>query len=505
MTGTAHEGPPRSLTEPRHAAALTGGVVALWLLGFALFYPDAFTLGDEAAFVRQAVAYANGSSEMIYAHPLTGGRTVQHPTERPPATALLLAPFVRAFGWQGSFVLPALALLAAVGLTALWIRAERRSPLFALAIPLFPAAAVLGRTPTSDVLGASWAAAGLFLFWRGGGVSSLGAGVLAGAAPLLRETLPLLFAPLFLGALLRRERRSAMLALGGALGVAIWLLANAWAHGDALHVRRGLGYDFSGANLVRNLPFYAFTVLVLAPGGLALSLAYRGPCRAELCATVIGFLLFHASYGYTGTESGRLGRLVLGTRFVIPLLPILAFQAAESAPRLWRAIGARLGERARALERMLPAAVLASLAALALALFAVHPLFWSFQRSHAQIARLLYQHTERGAPLLAPIAFLYKYLNGVYGERAVYDLEAVPIGRVPRILARHGTLYLVLLDRTDSEHWRRRTEVANEYVDRLRPLSPDLLVDHTAQNGERLRIWRLRHGRGFPRPSGEGA
>ncbi len=486
------------LAEPRHGFAVVTGVMALWIAGFALFYPDAITLGDEAGFLRQALAYAQGESEWLSVHPITGQPSVLHPTHRPPGTALLLAPLVRGFGWRGSFVVPALCLLATVAFTTLWIRGAGGSPLYALAIPLFPAGLVLGRLPTSDVPAAALAAAALLAFWRGGVAGSLVAGALAGASPLLRETLPLLFAPLFLGALLRRERRSAALLIGGLLGLGVWLGANQWAHGSPLHVRSGLGYDFSLANLASNAPFYALVVLVVVPGGMIFCLAYRGPRRPELLASVLGFVGLHAAYGYTGIESGPLARLVLGTRFMLPLLPILAFQAAEAAPRLHRALLRALGPRAAPIERSLSALLLAAIAAIGLGCFAVHPLFWRWQRSHAEIARLLYANTEQSAPLLTPVGLMYRYVNGVYGRRAVYNLDSTPPAQVGGIVRRYGTLYLALLDRTDSDHWRSRTAAAEEYLVALQPLSPRLRIDRTLPGGERLRIWRLTRRAAFP-------
>jgi hypothetical protein len=488
----------RWLEQPARAAGLLGAVLGLWLMGFLSFYPDVFTLGDEAAFVRQGQAYARGSSEMIYDDPLTGRSQTQHPTSRPPGTALLLAPLLIAFGWRGSFVMPALALLCAVAMTALWIRCERRSVLFALALPLFAPALVFGRLPTSDVASAAWTAVGLLLFWRAGFFGWIGAGLLAGASPLLRETLPLLFAPLFLGALLRRERRTLGLVLGGMLGLAVWLAVNAWAHGDPLHVRPPQGYGFSLGNLARNGPFYTLTTLVLLPAGLVFSLAYRGPRRIELIATALSFLLLHAAYGYSGEESGRLARWVLGTRFVIPLVPILAFQAAESAPRLYAGLLRALGPRSAGLERLRRPLLLGAIGAFGLACFTVHPVFWWWQRSHAEIARLLYSKTEEHVPLLAPVGAFYKYVNGVYGTRAVYNLDEVPPWEIPRILRRHGSLYVALLDRSDSGHWRHRTALAHEYLVALEPLAPVLQEDYTAPNGERLRIWRLSRSRAFP-------
>ena len=112
---------------PRPAAAFVSGwkpvliVLAIYTIGFFVFYPRALTITDEALYVRQAAALAAGGTTVAVVDPLTGAETRVPAAPYPLGTALLLAPFVLAFGWQGSFVAALLALLLATLITARWV------------------------------------------------------------------------------------------------------------------------------------------------------------------------------------------------------------------------------------------------------------------------------------------------------------------------------------------------------------------------------------------------
>jgi len=202
-------------------------------------------------------------------------------------------------GWRASFLASALALLATVLLTARWLACEGRSPLFALLLLGFPSAVAYGRMATSDVPSAAVVAAGLLLFWRGldGARGAwLAAGFLAGASTLLRESNVLPFAPLFAGALLRRDRGWPALAAGGALGLALRGGASWWTWGDPLYVKEA-GYGFAPANVLANLDVDALGLLVFVPGGLLVAAAYRGRRRPEVLAALALYVAFYLAYG----------------------------------------------------------------------------------------------------------------------------------------------------------------------------------------------------------------
>ena len=223
------------LGDRRLGGRIVAAIAALYAIGFGIFYPNAITNRDESNYLRQALALSEARVLVAQTDPLTGEETVAPPSTLPIGTALLMAPFVAAGGWRAAYLAPLLELLLSLALIALWLREAGRSPLFALFALGFLPLAVLCRVPNSDVPSLLMTSLGLWLFWRGrdGSLSLwLGAGWVAGASLLFRETNPLVFAPLFAGAVLRRDPHAWALLVGGLAGVALRVAANSLIHGD---------------------------------------------------------------------------------------------------------------------------------------------------------------------------------------------------------------------------------------------------------------------------------
>jgi 4-amino-4-deoxy-L-arabinose transferase-like glycosyltransferase len=89
---------------------------------------------------------------------------------------------------------------------------------------------VLGRVAQSDMPSTALAALALWLFWARGSDRRMrwaASGLVAGLALSVRETNALLFAPLYLGALIRREGGTWALIAGGLASY------GRWAHGSS--------------------------------------------------------------------------------------------------------------------------------------------------------------------------------------------------------------------------------------------------------------------------------
>ena len=89
-------------------------------------------------------------------------------------------------------------------------------------------------------------------------------------------------------------------------------------------------------------------------------------------------------------------------------------------------------------------------------------------------------------------ASTFDFLNGVYGIRALIPTRSVTPLTASRIRDAYGGFSIVLLDRDDSAHWRRQAERNRAFLRELRALGPELLVEHRAQSGEHLRVYRIR-------------
>ncbi len=478
--------------EPRLAGMLVSVAIGLYAVGFAAFPPRAITNDDEGLYLEQTRAWLEfGSVKVQKEDPLTGATQQLVPGNYPMGMIALMAPCVKLFGWRGVFLPSFVSLLVAVLVTARWLKEEWRSPLFALILLGFPALLVTGRLALSDATRTAAAALGLWLFFRGLDRSRarnwLASGLVAGAALSLRESAALPFVPLFAGAVLRWDRGWVWLLLGGLVGTGLHLTANAAAFGDAFFVRGSAGYPFDVAHLPDRLWLYLLGLLVFVPAGLAFGLAYRGRRWPELTTTIGLVFCFYLFQAYGGAESGFPKSLVIGLRYFAPLLPVLAFAMAESLPR-WLdhqipPLGARVEAFASAAAALWVAGVFA-------ASFAVHPALDRFAGSQAEIRAALEQHVPRDAVLIANHDALRKFIDDVGRPYLTLDRRNLDDEALRMLGERHATYFLALLDRSDSEYWRRAQADNAAFVAKL-PGKPTPLVDLRPTATDRLRVWRV--------------
>jgi 4-amino-4-deoxy-L-arabinose transferase-like glycosyltransferase len=471
--------------------------LALYTVGYAAFYPRGATVDDEDLYLEETVLWLEtGSFQIDKLDPLTEQLEPFVPGDYPFGMVALMAPFTAAFGRNGAFLASFLCLLLAVGVTARWLADERRSPLFALILLAFPAAAVAGRLAMSDTARTAAAALGLWLFFRGlDGRRGwwLASGFVAGAALTLRESAVLPFIPLFAGSVLRWDRGWGWLLLGGLAGTALHLVASQLAFGAALFVRGASFYPLELATIHERLPLYLLGLLVLVPGGLWFGLGYRGRRRPEIVATVALFFLFYVGQAYGMTASSFAKRLVVGLRYFDPLLPLLAFAMAESLPRQLSARLARSADRVR-LERLAGLAIgLWLVGALAVA-FAVHPALGRWGAGQDAIRATIETRVPRDTVLVTNGTAIRKFIDDLSRSYVTLSRHRVTREDIEQLRERHGGFLVAFLDRSDSAYWRDDAAQNEAFV----ALLPDAtqLVDLRVSPSDRLRIWRVGEPRG---------
>lgn len=491
-TGTVDD---RSLPffAPRNAKLALALLLVAYGTAFVAFYPPAITVSDEGSYLRQTQMILLGSRTIEQIDPFTGEAELFTPHDHYPlGTALLMVPFVYLGGWQAGFWMPMLCTLLAVIVTARWLTEAGHSPLWAALILVYPPSIVMGRLAMSDAPSLLAAATGLWLFWRGtlrGGSMFLAAGLIAGLSVSLREGNALLFAPLFLGALLRREPRISMLILGGIAGL---LFRGLWSwlyFEDPLFV---MGHaPFSPGNALTSAPLYFTALLVLVPGGLVAGLAYRGPRRLEIVATVVLFTCFHLLYGYSAEESGWAKRLVLGPRYFVPMLPLLALCAADVWPR-WAKRITRNAAPARLLrlERLTTWTTGVALAATVASAVGLQWAHEAWARDQARIRDAIYRETTEGAVVITNWTATGKFFDLLYGDRRVLRRARLDREHVARLVEQNEALYLVFVDRTDSAAGRADVLESASFRRRIgHPLHLEFDLQITPT--DRLHIWRV--------------
>jgi len=475
--------------------------VAFYALGYAAFYPRGATVDDEDEYIEQTMLWLEtGSFRVERVNPVTGQVVSFVPGTYPIGMIVLMAPFSAAFGPNGAFVASFLCFLVALGVTARWLADEGRSPLFAAILLAFPASAVAGRLAMSDTARAALAALGLWLFFRGLDAQRrrwwLASGLVAGLALTLRESAVLPFIPLFAGTLVRRDRGWGWLLLGGALGTAIHGVTSQLAFDNALFVRGSAGlYPFDVATLHERLPLYLIGLLVLVPGGLWFGLRYGGRRQPEIVLTIVLYFLFYTFQAYGMSASSFAKRLVIGLRYFDPLLPLLAFAMAESAPRVLSGLLARLPGRLRA-ERWAGAAVALWLAGVTAAAFALHPALDRWGASQAEIRDTLERMVPRDAVLVTNGAAIRKFIDDLERPYTTLHRNSVSPERFEQLREKHGGFVVAFLDRSDSAYWREDAAQNAAFATQLDAAT--LLVDVHVTPTDRLRIWRVGEPRKIP-------
>jgi hypothetical protein len=347
----------------------------------------------------------------------------------------------------------------------------------------------------SDATRTAAAALGLWLFFRGLDRSRpacwLGSGLIAGATLTLRESAVLPFVAFFAGSVLRRDRGWIWLLLGGLGGTALHLTANIAAFGEPFFVRgaRDVGvYPFDLGGLPQRLLLYGLGLLVLVPAGLVFGFAYRGRRRPEVLVTIAGFLGFYLFQAYGGAESGFPKSLVIGLRYLAPLLPLLAFAMAESAPR-WLGAGLRRRGNGWNLEAWLGRAVLIWVSGVLLSSFAVHPALQRWSGSQAEIRAAIDRLVPIDAVLVTNRDALEKFIDDLARPYRTLDRRELGPDDLDELARRHPRYFVALLDRSDSEYWLRQTRDNAAFSARL-PRAR-LIADLRPTRTDRLRIWEV--------------
>ena len=243
------------LGDPRTARGILATGLLLYAAGFLAFSPRVVSVRDEVAYIRQAAAFAAGEATVVEKEALSGQTRRVPASTYPPGTSALQAPFVSLGGWRWAALASLLCLAVTVLLLAGWLRREGRSPLFALLVLGYPPALALSRLAMSDLPSAAVVTLGLSLFWRGQdgpGAWWLASGFTAGLSLLFRETNALLFAPLFTGALLRRERKALALMAGVAAAVPLRLLSSALLFASPFFHRPPAGFRWGPSRRTRH-------------------------------------------------------------------------------------------------------------------------------------------------------------------------------------------------------------------------------------------------------------
>jgi hypothetical protein len=230
---------------------------------------------------------------------------------------------------------------------------------------------------------------------------------------------------------------------------------------------------------------------VFVPGGLVFALMYKGRRRAEIVSTIVLFFCFYLFQRYYTYATSFEKQIVLANRYLIPLVPFMAFAMAESVPRLFSAWRDRCSEAgARRLVATTSALTLFYVAGIGCAAGGVHPAFYGWSESQAELRRHVSSALPGDRVFVTNWMATRKFVPVLEQKFTEVRREDIDAADVEMLIDTWGEIYLVLLRRTDSEFWQNEAEQAEEWLAAL-DREPKLLLDETVSSTMQLRIWTL--------------
>jgi 4-amino-4-deoxy-L-arabinose transferase-like glycosyltransferase len=477
--------PPAGLHGPLLLSA-----VALYTAGFLIWFPTALSVTDEAHYVSGALALVRAASTGVLDAFTGAAMTGEAPTTYPAGTALLQAPFVGLFGWHAAALASVMAVCLVAAVLWRWLRESGRS-----AAPVwlwlgFPPVLGMGRLAMSDVPAAACVTLGLYAFWKGSQAGAtwrpwLAAGLATGGSLVLREPLLLILGPFAAGALFRRERHAPALGLGVLAGVSLRLLTGLLMYGDPLAVNP-VGFGFSAAAVARTAPVYLFALVVLVPGCLLWMPRYRGWRWPECHAAVWGTMGFFLLYNYSTAATIDLRAVLLLGRFLVPLVPLLAWCSSSTLGVWWeRWTVGRSGRSWAAVPRLWIAGVIGGV-------LAVHPVMASWDRLQAGIGARILAATPPAATVVTVSADLEKYIHPATGRRRLLSADIATPEAMPGLMREAGAMFVVAVERSADAYEQEVAGLVRDYRGALaRVCELTLLVDEEMAPGTRLRVHRV--------------
>lgn len=389
--------------------------VLLWLgalpfaAAFLFWYPPIWTYMDENIYIGLANALRHGT---IYADqagiqiPFLAWNGAHLVPQYPLGMPFLIAGV--SFGsWQAMFLINAVSILMGFLLFVRWLRAEGLHPWYAWLYLYYPTLVFYSRTVMADVLCMLTVFASCWYFRQ---KRYLLAGLLAGISPHTKITGVLLLPALFAAGAARENRWVVFrkLLAGVFPGLTGLLLYNFATTGHFLissYTLTGVGGALSFTYFRTNLALFAQSLFLLYP--LMPLFLFTGWKRFRLpLAFTTLFLLFHLrvpTSWITGNQwSDWPQRLVLQSRYLLPVIPFFLLMYVDGLDRLSKGRAAR----------WLPLALVPLLISAGL----IHSKHQEYLRELRSFQKVLYETVPEQAALFVNYDTLH-LMNDIHGKR----------------------------------------------------------------------------------------
>jgi len=289
------------------------------IASFLAFYPSQFTIKDEVSYFNEVLMITgdfDASNDNIRA-------------KYPLGTAMLATPFYLLFGNTGVFLLSFTCLLLSWVILYMCLEKFKVNTIFSYFIFLYPASLTLSRSLMSDM--PALLLSSIFLFyWLNKKCKhrELVLGFIAGISALFREPMIILFSPFLLFIFIQGNIKSKLLLSSSVLfGISFRFYSSHYFWNDWLFAKGVNGSELSwsfdqfGFNLMLySLFLFAFIPLNFRP----IFREVKGEFFTFRLAMAL-YIIFFCFYEYNGRSAGLLKSIILGGRFMLPILPFFIF------------------------------------------------------------------------------------------------------------------------------------------------------------------------------------
>jgi hypothetical protein len=331
--------PPPPAPEPpdRRGWTLLAISMALYLIGFAVWYPPTHAIEDEVGFLNTALIWSKGALTSEGAGLGELSETQVGPRGRVgwrnAGRSLVTAPVLASFGYSATFAVGALIHVLLALVAGLALRRMGRSAAWALLLLWHPSLLLYSRTVMADALGAlCLCAAAWTLLSKRYVLAGLALGLACVARYHLGASIPVVVLTVL--AVCGRGPALKVVVGGGVIGACL-LGYNQLFFGHLLGATGqghfGLGY------FTRNLSHYATALALIWPGMLLAPLVWalwrwlrrgehvapevdrRGAILLSLSLPLFGILLVY--YFFDAMDGPFSKRVVMGQRLLLPAIP----------------------------------------------------------------------------------------------------------------------------------------------------------------------------------------
>jgi hypothetical protein len=227
--------------------------------------------------------------------------------------------------------------------------------------------------------------------------------------------------------------------------------------GDPLYTKEHSGFSFSV--IPNHFLLYIIALTVFVPGGLFFTSLYNGKRRPEIISTVFLLFAFYSFYNFSGQPSGFLKSLVLGPRFFIPLLPVLAFATAESAPRILGSIFLKFDSQKYIIR--------GGITLITIGVILTNALFHEWAEVHENIQEKIIEYVPDNSLVITNFQSTLKYVSELQGYPSRINYFEVS----PDEIENMDQAYIVFVQRSESLYWRETADSENRFLKSI-PIEP---------------------------------